>query len=60
MSTLTPEQIKKITKSTIAKKHNCTGQYVGQVLSGIREDNSEKAKAILETAKKMLEIIEAA
>lgn len=58
MTQLTKEQRKKVNKSALATKHGCTAVYVRQILKGDREDKSDKAKAIIEDAKKMLEILE--
>lgn len=58
MSHFTTEQRKLINKSALASKYNCSGAYIRLVLRGKREDKSELAKAILEDAKKMLEILE--
>lgn len=58
MPHFTTDQIKKLNKPAIAEKHNCTDTYVRLVLKNARKDNSDKAKAIIKDAKKMLEILE--
>lgn len=58
MSHFTKQQRKKINKSALADKHNCTDTYVRLVLRGAREENTDLAKAIIEDAKLMLEILE--
>jgi len=58
MSHFTKEQRKKINKSALADKHNCTDTYIRLVLRGEREENTELAKAIIEDAKSMLKILE--
>lgn len=58
MSHFTKEQRKKINKSALADKHNCTDTYIRLVLRGEREENTDLAKAIIEDAKLMLEILE--
>lgn len=58
MTEFTKEQRKKINKTALAMKHDCTDSYVRLVLKGEREQNTEKAIAIVEDAKKMLEILE--
>ena len=51
-------QRKKLNKAALAEKHECHVDYVRMVLRGAREDKSEKAKAIISDAEKMLEILE--
>ena len=58
MPHLTPDQIKKINKPALAQKHNCTDSYVRLVLNAKRKDYSDKAKAILADAEKMIQILE--
>ncbi|MDI1305384.1 MAG: hypothetical protein PSX42_11150 [bacterium] len=58
MEHFTKAQRKKINKSALAVKHDCTATYITLVLKGEREDKSELAKAILLDAKNMLEIFE--
>jgi hypothetical protein len=58
MEHITKEQRKKINKPALAKKHNCSDAYIRLVLKGQREDNSEKAKAIIKDAQDMLKILE--
>ena len=58
MSHFTEEQRKKINKSALADKHNCTDTYIRLVLRGEREETTDLAKAIIEDAKLMLEILE--
>lgn len=54
----TDEQLKNIKRTTLAKKHNVTPEYVGQIIRGEKEANSDVAKAILIDAKKIVELIE--
>lgn len=58
MTEFTSKQRKLINKSALATKHNCTDAYVRLVLKGKREQNTDLANAIVEDAKKMLEILE--
>jgi len=58
MTQLTKEQRKMINKSALASKHGCTSTYVRLILKGKRDDKSDKAKEIIEDAKKMLEILQ--
>jgi hypothetical protein len=58
MSHFTKPQRKKINKSALALKHNCSSAYIRLVLRGEREENTDLAKAIIEDAKLMLEILE--
>jgi hypothetical protein len=58
MTEFTSSQRKLINKSALASKHQCTDAYVRLVLKGEREQNTDIAKAIVEDAKKMLEILE--
>ena len=60
MTTLTSEQIKKINKTSLAKKHGATQAYVSFVLSGERQAKSKKAQAILADAHKILTVLEGA
>ena len=55
---LTNEQVKKIHYKPLALKYKVTEQYVGYVLRGEREANTEVAKSILEDAHKILKVIE--
>ena len=55
---LTDQQISKFRMSALATKHNCSFEYVRLVLMGRRETKSEKAKAILADAKRILKIVE--
>ena len=48
----------KVRFASLAEKHNCDPSYVSKILNGEREANSEKAKAILKDAKRILKIIE--
>lgn len=58
MTEFTSKQRKLINKSALATKHNCTDAYVRLVLKGEREQNTDLANAIVEDAKKMLEILD--
>lgn len=58
MEQLTKEQRKKINKSALAMKYNCSDAYVRLILKGERDDNSDLAKAIIKDAQDMLEILE--
>jgi len=58
MTEFTSSQRKLINKSALASKYQCTDAYVRLVLKGEREQNTDIAKAIVEDAKKMLEILE--
>ena len=58
MREFTKAERKKIDKPAMAAKHGCTEAYVRLVLRGAREDKSEKAKAIISDAEKILEILE--
>tara|TARA_R100001369_G_scaffold47280_2_gene73674 strand:- start:751 stop:981 length:231 start_codon:yes stop_codon:yes gene_type:complete len=49
-------QIKKINKSALAEKYECTEQYIGQVLRGEKGKN-KKAKAIRKDAQAVLKIV---
>lgn len=55
-SIFTDEQLKCIKRTSLAKKHNVTGEYVGQIIRGEKEANSDIAKAILEDAKAIIEL----
>ncbi|MBN2668781.1 MAG: hypothetical protein JXR60_06085 [Bacteroidales bacterium] len=55
---LTDEQAKKIKFSVLAKKHAVSPAYVMYVITGKREANSDKAKAIMNDAQRILEIVE--
>ena len=58
MEQFTQVQRKKINKTALATKYNCTDAYVRLILKGEREDKTELAKAIIDDAKKMLQIFE--
>lgn len=58
MEHFTKAQRKKINKSALAEKHDCSATYITLVLKGEREKNTDLAKAILKDAKVMLEIFE--
>jgi predicted transcriptional regulator len=55
---LTPEQIKKINASALAKTFNCTQSYISRILKLQEEPNSKKPKKILEAARVILESYE--
>lgn len=57
-SPFSEEQLKKIKQTPIANKHGVSVMYVGQILRGQRLANTETAKAIIEDAKKVVELIE--
>lgn len=44
-------------RKIIAGRLGCTPQYVGKILSGERETNSETAQKVVEEAKKFNEIL---
>lgn len=50
--------IKKIRVQAIADKHGCSPQYVYSILKGIRKDNSQLAKAIINDAQAIVDIID--
>ncbi len=54
----TEKQIQKIRLTSIAHKYSCSHVYVGMILRGERDVKSEKAKAILKDAKRILKIVE--
>ncbi len=56
----TNEQIAKINKVALAEKHKCSDAYVHNVLRGIRDANTEKAKAILKDAIEIIRVLEGA
>lgn len=56
VSQFTKEQLKCIKRVTLGKKHGVTGEYVGQILRGEKEANTDVAKAILEDARKIIEL----
>ncbi len=58
MSHFTKDQRKKINKTALADKHNCSSAYIRLVLRGEREENTVLAKAIIEDVKSMLQILE--
>lgn len=58
MQSLTKQQIAKINKESLAKKHKCSSTYVSLVLEGKRLPSTLKAKAILEDGTSIIEILE--
>jgi len=52
------EQIRRLPKSAIARKYNCSVQYVRKILQGKYQINSERSRKILQDAMDILEIIE--
>ncbi|MEM8506195.1 MAG: hypothetical protein AAF717_00135 [Bacteroidota bacterium] len=58
MASYTSEDYKKLSRKFIAEAvGNCTPQYVGQVLTGEKKDNSAKAKNIIKVANGLLDSI---
>ncbi|MEO1029910.1 hypothetical protein [Winogradskyella sp.] len=53
---LSEEHRKKVNKSTLAAKHECSGSYVSRVLKSERFPTKGKAKAILNDAIKIIEV----
>lgn len=58
MDHLTNEQVSKINKVSLAEKHECSAEYVSQVLKGGRSANTEKAKAILKDGIEIIKVLE--
>lgn len=58
MGHFTKEQIQKINKTALADKHGCTSQYVGQVMSGARADQTDLAQAIIKDVEGILKVLE--
>jgi len=58
MALFTENQLKKINKTALAEKHNCTPKYVGMVLREVRPANTIKAQAIVKSANDILQILE--
>ena len=53
----TTNELRDLKLSTIARKHNCTADYVTKILTGNRERNSVLAVKIVTDAVDMLAII---
>lgn len=58
MKALSPEQVNKINKKSLAEKHNVSRWYVSMILRGYRRANTEKAQLILSDAHNILKIVE--
>ena len=58
MDHLTSEQVAKINKVSLAEKHECSAEYVSQVLKGGRRANTDKAKAILKDGFEIIKVLE--
>ena len=58
MQHLSEEQIRRVKGVSLAEKYGVSPSYVRKILTGARESNSPKAKAILADAKKIIEITE--
>ena len=54
----TRDEIKDLKTSAIARKHKVSADYVRKVLTGIRKQNSNTAKSIVQDATDSLVIIE--
>jgi len=55
---LTVDQIRTLPKGAIAKKYNCTVQYIRKIMQGKYQINSERAKKIAKDMEDILKIIE--
>lgn len=53
-----PENIKKVRLQALADKHNCAYTYVLFVLNGTRRGKSKLAKAIINDAQAIVDIID--
>jgi len=50
--------IKKIRVQALADKHGCSTQYIYSILKGDRRDNTQLAKAIINDAQAIVDIID--
>jgi hypothetical protein len=55
---LEPDQIKKVNASALAKKFQCSSQYVSRVLKSTEEPKNEKAQQIFSKAVEIIEYYE--
>lgn len=53
----TTEELRNLKLAAIARKHNCTADYVTKILTGERERNSVLANKVVKDACDMIEII---
>lgn len=58
MAGLTRSQREKIKKVALAEKHGVSPAYVGQILRGDKEPNTECARAIMRDALAILKIVD--
>ncbi|MDO6808121.1 hypothetical protein Q4603_05860 [Zobellia galactanivorans] len=58
MRILNPSQRRKINKAALAEKHDCSAEYVSQLLAGRKKPSTDKAKAIIADSMAIIEVLE--